>query len=52
MDAKYACRPNDDESRNPQITQDSENVVQEAVKEINERKDRETNFLVFDVPEP
>ena len=52
MDAKHACRTNDDESRSKQTTQDSENVVQETVKEINERKNRETNFHIFNAPEP
>ena len=42
----YLCRPNDDESRSLQTTQDSENVVQETVKEINERINRETNVLI------
>ena len=43
---------NDDESRNLQITQNSGNVVEETVKQTNERKNRETNFLIFISPEP
>ena len=27
-------------------------VVEETVREINERKNRETNFLIFNAPEP
>ena len=46
MDAKYACIPSDDETRSLQATQDIKNVVQETVKEINKRKDRETNVLI------
>ena len=38
MDAMHACRPNDDENRNLQTTQNSGNVVEETVKEISERK--------------
>ena len=49
MDTMHTCRPNDDESRNLQTTQNSGNVVEETVKEINERKNRETNF---NAPEP
>ena len=37
MDALLTCRPNDDESRNLQTTQNSGNVVEETVKEINEK---------------
>ena len=52
MDAMHTCRPNDDESRNLQTTQNSGNFVVETVKEVNERKNKETNFLIFDAPEP
>ena len=42
MDALHTCRPNDDESRNKdsvkKTTQNSGNVVEETVREINERK--------------
>ena len=52
MDALHTCRPNDDESRNLLTTQNSGIVVEETVREINERKNRETNFLIFNAPEP
>ena len=52
MDVLHTCRPNDDESRNLQTTQNSGIVVEETVKEINERKNRETNVLIFNAPEP
>ena len=52
MDANHTCRPNDDESRSLQTTYNSEKVVQETVKEINGRKDREANFLIFNAPVP
>ena len=48
MDAMRTCRPNDDESRNLQTTQNSGNVVEETVKEINEKK----LFLYIQCPEP
>ena len=47
-----SCRPNDDESRNLLTTQNSGIVVEETVREINERKNRETNVLIFNAPEP
>ena len=52
MDAMHTCRPNDYESRNLQTTQNSGNVVDDTVEEINERKNRENNFLIFNAPEP
>ena len=52
MDTLHTCRPNDDESRNLLTTQNSGIVVEETVREINERKNRETNFLIFNAPEP
>ena len=52
MDALHTCRPNDDESRNLLTTQNSGIVVEETVREINERKNRETNVLIFNAPEP
>ena len=52
MDAMHTCRPNDDESRNLLTTQNSKNVVEETVKEINEKKNSKTNFLIFNAPEP
>ena len=52
MDAMHICRPNDDESRNLQTTQNSGNVVEETLKEINERKNRETKVHIFNAPEP
>ena len=38
MDANYACRPSDDESKSLQTTQDGENVVQETVKKSMKEK--------------
>ena len=52
MDALHTRRPNDGESRNLLTTQNSGIVVEETVREINERKNRETNFLIFNAPEP
>ena len=52
MDALHTYRPNDDESRNLLTTQNSGIVVEETVKQINKRKNRETNFLIFIAPEP
>ena len=52
MDALHTCIPNDDESRNLLTTQNSGIVVKEIVREINERKNRETIFLLFNAPEP
>ena len=52
MDAIHICRPNNDESRNLLTTQNSRIVVEETEREINERKNRETNCLIFKVPEP
>ena len=52
MDALHTCRPNDDESRNLLTTQNSGIVVEETVREINERKNRATTFLIFNAPEP
>ena len=52
MDALHTCSPNDGESRNLLTTQNSGIVVEETVREINERKNRETNFLIFNAPEP
>ena len=52
MDVIHTCRPNDDESRNLLTTQNSGIVVEETVREINERKNRETHFLIFNAPEP
>ena len=52
MEAMHTCRPNDDESRNLQTTKNSGIVVEETVREINERKNRENNFLTFNAPEP
>ena len=52
MDALNTCRPNDGESRNLLTTQNSGIVVEETVGEINERKNRETNVLIFNAPEP
>ena len=48
LDALHTCRPNDDES----TTQNSGIVVEETVREIYERNNRETNFIIFDAPEP
>ena len=45
MDALHTCRPNDDESRNLLTTQNSGIVVEETVREINVRKNREIFFL-------
>ena len=52
MDAMHTCSPNDDESRNLLTTKNSGIVVEETVREINERKNRETNCLIFNAPEP
>ena len=52
MGAMHTCRPNDDESRNLLTTQNSGIVVEETLREINERKNRETFFLIFNAPEP
>ena len=52
MDALHTCRPNDYESRNLLTTQNSGIVVEETVREIIERKNRETNCLIFNAPEP
>ena len=52
MDAMHTYRPNDYESRNLQTTQNSGNVVDDTVEEINERKNRENNFLIFNAQEP
>ena len=46
MDELHTCRPNEDESRNLLTTQNSGIVVEETVSEINERKNRETYFLI------
>ena len=51
MYALHTCRPNDDESRNLLTTKNSGIVVEETVREINERKNRE-NVLIFNAPEP
>ena len=48
----HTCRPNDDESRNLRTAKNSGNVVEETVKEIRERKNRDTNSLIFNAPEP
>ena len=50
--AMHTCRPNDDESRNLLTTQNSGIVVEETVREIDERKNRDTNVLIFNAPEP
>ena len=52
MDALHTCRPNDDESRNLLTTQNSGIVVEETVREINERKNKETNVRIFNAAEP
>ena len=52
MDALHTCRPNDDESRNLLTTKNSGIVVEETVRKINERKNREKYFLIFNATEP
>ena len=52
MDALHTCRSNDDESRNLLTTQNSGIVVEETVREINERKNRGKNVLIFNAPKP
>ena len=52
MDALHTRRPNDDESRNLLTTQNSGIVVEETIREINERKNRENCFLILSSPEP
>ena len=49
MVAMHTCRPNDDESKNLQTTQNSGIVVEETVGEINERKYRE-NYFLYSMP--
>ena len=49
MDALHTCRPNDDESRNLLTTQNSGNVVEATVREINERKNRD--FFLYSMPQ-
>ena len=34
------------------ITNEDRSVLDDTVKEIQDRKDRETNFIVFNAPEP
>ena len=34
------------------ITNEDRSVMDDTVKEIQDRKDRETNFIVFNAPEP
>ena len=51
MDAIHTCRPNDDERINLLTTQNIGIIVEETVREINERKNRETHFI-FNAPEP
>ena len=49
MDAIHTCKPNDDESRDLLTTQNSGNVVEATVREINERKNRD--FFLYSMPQ-
>ena len=38
--------------KQPASTMQDRSVLDETVKEMQDRKDRETNFIVFNAPEP